>query len=97
MINELNIDNTINKENLKKVYNYLNTIFSKTVHIKQFKNDYTITLLNSNINTESTKNTEQNFSLDTPYLNYFIDDFYTSKEHELEFYSYRNSILKLVE
>ena len=97
MISELNIDNTINKDNLEKVYSYLNNIFSKTVHMKPFKTDYTITLSNSNINAESTKNTEQNFSLDTPYLNYFIDDFYTSKEHELEFYSYRNSILKLVE
>lgn len=105
MINELHIDNIVNKENLEKVYDYLSKVFTKTVYLKQYNSDYTITLFNNAVNANNTIDT--NVTLDIlnnmdniynlPYLNFFIDDFYTKKEQESEFYSYRNSILKLVE
>ena len=102
ILNELNINNIVNKENLEKIYNYLSKVFTKTVYLKQYNSDYTITLfnnttknINTNITTDTSTNTNDNSN--TPYLNYFIDNFYTKKEHDSEFYNYRNSILKLVE
>ena len=90
IINELNIKNTVNIDNLEKIYNYLSRIFKETVYLKRYKSSYTITLSKSD-------DIDININLDQPYLNFFIDDFYTSKEQESEFFSYRNSILKLVE
>lgn len=80
VIEELNIDNIVNKENLEKIYDYLVKVLNEDVYLKNYNSDYTITLQPSNSS-----------------LNYFIDDFYTHKENESEFYSYRNSILKLVD
>ena len=82
---EKNIDNTPTKENLKIVYDYLINCISGPVYLKEYNNDYTITL------TPRTKDLEQ------PYLNFFIDDFYIFKEQNSEFLNYRNTVLKLVE
>ena len=90
IISELNIKNTVNIDNLEKIYNYLSRIFKETVYLKRYKSSYTITLSKSD-------DIDININSDQPYLNFFIDDFYTSKEQESEFFSYRNSILKLVE
>ena len=87
IINELNIDNTPSKENLEKIYNYLKKCLTNHVYLKKYNNDYTITIAQPS-------NLENEISL--PYLNFFVDDFYTTKENTSEFLNYRNSILKLV-
>lgn len=86
ILEELNISNEVNKENLEKVYNYLvNCLNTENVYLKKYNKDYTLTLENQEVD-----NT-------LPYLNFFIDDYYFQKEKDNDFYSYRNSILKLVE
>ena len=85
ILDELKIDNVINKDNVKKVYDYLVKCINEPVDFKKFNNDYTITLTNKKAD------------LDSPYLNFFIDDFYSFKEQNSEFLNYRNTVLKLVE
>jgi len=87
ILEELNINNTsINKNSLNLIYNYLqNCLNSNNVTIKNYKNDYTLSL------TENISN-----SL-IPSLNFFIDDYYIEKETNNEFISYRNSMLRIVE
>ena len=89
ILDELNIENIVNKENLEKIYNYLADVLkmNENVYLKNYNSDYTITL--------NTPTSDKKTSL--PYLNFFIDDFYTIREATSEFYSYRNTILKLVD
>lgn len=97
LIEELNIDNTINTKNLKVIYNYisdlLKNINSFCVQIKSYKNDFSI-FYETNINNLQSENTTNNLSnLQT---NFFIDDFYSDKETNQLFITYRNNVLKLV-
>ncbi len=87
ILNELNINNTVNKNNLEKVYNYLISSLNQKIYLKNYNQDYTITL---------TKPLDYKEEITLPYLNFFIDDFYTLKEKNSDFLSYRNSVLKLV-
>lgn len=85
IINELNITNSTTKDNLENVYDYLTKCLDyNNISIKKYNNDYSLTLEKDSVNTS------------IPYINFFIDDFYFEKEKSNEFYSYRNSILKLV-
>ena len=101
IIDELNVENIVNKDNLEKIYNYLVKIFSEKYFFKNLNSDYTISLLNNNINKTNVLNSDSsdnsNNSLNIPYLNFCLDDFYTNKEQKSEFLNYRNTILKLVE
>lgn len=90
-LEELNIENIVNENNLLKLYNYILKILNNNVYFKKYNSDYTVTLLNAD------SSNDYNSILTTPYLSFFIDDFYIKKEQDSEFYSYRNSILKLVE
>ncbi len=83
ILSEENIDNTASKDNLAKVYNYISKCLENTVYLKNYNNDYTLTL------------TKDESSPD--YLNFFLDDFYTEKEQKSDFINYRNTVLKLVE
>ena len=85
ILEETQTENIVNKENLEKVYNYLADCIAKPVYFRDYNKDFTLTLQQ---NTQDTS---------VPYLNYFIDDFYISKENNLEFKNYRNTVLKLVE
>ena len=85
ILEETQTENIVNKENLEKVYNYLVDCIAKPVYFRDYNKDFTLTLQQ---NTQDTS---------VPYLNYFIDDFYISKENNLEFKNYRNTVLKLVE
>lgn len=85
ILTEKNIDNKPTKANLEIVYDYLTKCIYGPVYLKNYNNDYTITL------------TENDVDKNLPYLNFFIDDFYTSKEQNSEFINYRNTVLKLVE
>ncbi len=87
IMNEQNIENIVNSNNLEKIYNYLINSINQNVYLKNYNNDYTITLAKPQNSDEITT---------IPYLNFFIDDFYTLKENTSDFLSYRNSVLKLV-
>lgn len=85
ILEEKQIDNTPTKENLEIIYDYLTKCINGPVYLKKYNKDYTISL------------TENNEDTSLPYLNFFIDDFYTLKETNAEFLNYRNTVLKLVE
>lgn len=84
-IQDLQIDNSITRENTDKVYSYLSTLLdnlgSNNVDCIAFKNDYVLSLENS------TKALP---------INDFIDKFYYSKENDLIFSEYRKNLSKLV-
>lgn len=98
VLEELNINNvnntnnnasphtttTITKENLQKIYNYLFKILHENTYLKYYKSDYTATTTIQPSNSDL-------------HINFFIDDFYTKKETSSQFYSYRNTLLKLVD
>ncbi len=85
IISECNIDNTPSTSNLKQVYNYItntiNSLGTKKLSIVTYNKDFTIKLQENS---------------DLLQSNFFIDDFYNSKEESMLFTSYRNNILKLV-
>ena len=85
ILNEENIENVVNTDNLRIIYNYLSKCLNNRVYLKEYNNDYTITLEADDSKTQ------------LPNLNFFIDDFYTEKEQKSDFTNYRNTILKLVE
>lgn len=82
---ELNLDNTASTNNLKTVYKYINdtinNIGTNNLSIVNYKNDFTISLQEAS---------------DILQSNFFIDDFYHTKELNSLFTNYRNNILKLV-
>ncbi len=83
---ELHLSDDLNAENVASVFNYI----SKFVHncsnniCKKFesKNDYF--LVNSSEKADELQ------------INWFLDDYYTSKEIDATFTNYRNSLLKLI-
>lgn len=93
IIDNLNITK-LNDDNLKKIYEYMNTIinYSNTDNLSfklikyetknKTKEDYFLTTEDSNL---------QAF-----HLNFFVDDFYYKKETNDNFLSYRNTVLKLI-
>ena len=87
IINELNINNDVNRDNLSKLYDYIVKVLVQDVYFKAIGKDYTITLMQP-LNQEN--------EAQTRCLNFLIDDFYTEKENTGEFLNYRNTILKLV-
>ena len=97
---ENNMENTVTKENLEVIYNYLKNCLNNTVYFKHYNNDYTLTIVEPpySDDAENIDNKEQS-KIDTslPYLNFFLDDFYTNKEHISDFLNYRNTVLKLVD
>ena len=87
-IKNLNI-NSGNTQDLKKIFNYIveitNTDNLKLLTLKDNQNiikDYVLDLTKENKDILS--------------LNFFLDDYYFSKENDEDFKSYRNSILKLI-
>lgn len=83
---KLEITNDINKENLKKIFNYIFEIIknigtSENSCVFIDKKDYTICPIHNE---------------DNLHFNFFIDDFYSEKEGIDSFTEYRNSILRLV-
>lgn len=86
LLDEQNIANIVNKDNLEKIYNYLTNCINNTVYLKNYKSDYAITL-----------NAIEQLDSTLPYLNFYIDDFYTVKEEKSDFTNYRNTVLKLVD
>ena len=82
---DLQINNSITKENIEKIYSYilsiLNGIKSQNINCIPFENDYVISF------NQSTNHTS---------INNFIDEFYFSKENSLLFNEYRKDLSKMV-
>lgn len=82
----LNIPTAVSTNNLKEVYSYLKDLFANmpdNVVLKEYssvKKDYF-----------AYKSTNDGLS-----VNFFLDDFYTSKEQSEQFKQYRDTVLKLV-
>ena len=82
----LNIPTAVSTNNLKKVYSYLKDLFANmpdNVVLKEYssvKKDYF-----------AYKSTNDGLS-----VNFYLDDFYTSKEQSEQFKQYRDTVLKLV-
>ena len=83
---ELQISDGLTKENILSVFNYI----SKLVHncsnniCKKFENKNDYFLINSSEKSDDLQ------------INWFLDDYYTSKEIDTTFTNYRNSLLKLI-
>ena len=86
LLETLNIPTAVSTNNLKKVYSYLKDLFANmpdNVVLKEYssvKKDYF-----------AYKSTNDGLS-----VNFFLDDFYTSKEQSEQFKQYRDTVLKLV-
>ena len=86
LLETLNIPTTVSTNDLKKVYSYLKDLFTNmpdNVVLKEYpsvKKDYF-----------AYKSTNDGLS-----VNFFLDDFYTSKEQSEQFKQYRDTVLKLV-
>ncbi len=86
LLETLNIPTTVSTNDLKKVYSYLKDLFANipdNVVLKEYssvKKDYF-----------AYKSTNDGLS-----VNFFLDDFYTSKEQAEQFKQYRDTVLKLV-
>ena len=90
IINKENIL-TINKQNIEKIYNYIldiiNNIGTNNLYFENIKTPDGIIKDYFLINQKN----------DLPFsLNFFIDDFYYSKETNENFKNYRNTLLKLI-
>ena len=86
LLETLNIPTAVSANNLKEVYSYLKDLFTNmpdNVVLKEYpsvKKDYF-----------AYKSTNDGLS-----VNFFLDDFYTSKEQAEQFKQYRDTVLKLV-
>ena len=86
LLETLNIPTAVSTNNLKEVYSYLKDLFANmpdNVVLKEYssvKKDYF-----------AYKSTNDGLS-----VNFFLDDFYTSKEQSEQFKQYRDTVLKLV-
>ena len=86
LLETLNIPTAVSTNNLKEVYSYLKDLFANmpdNVVLKEYpsvKKDYF-----------AYKSTNDGLS-----VNFFLDDFYTSKEQAEQFKQYRDTVLKLV-
>lgn len=89
IINNLKI-NDLNNDNLKKIYSYITNIINLTDSNKlKFESIYNNDTIIDYYLVPS--NSNKNFV-----LNFYIDDYYFSKESNEDFKNYRNSILKMI-
>lgn len=86
LLETLNIPTTVSTNDLKKVYSYLKDLFASmpdNVVLKEYAADKKGYFAYNTINDGLT-------------VNFFLDDFYTSKEQAEQFKQYRDTVLKLV-
>ena len=86
LLETLNIPTTVSTNDLKKVYSYLKDLFASmpdNVVLKAYAADKKGYFAYNAINDGLT-------------VNFFLDDFYTSKEQAEQFKQYRDTVLKLV-
>lgn len=100
IISENNIENSVSKDNLEIIYNYLKSCLNNPVYFKNYNNDYTLTINKPETlpdGKDAANRNQTNTDTSLPYLNFFLDDFYTNKENISDFLNYRNTVLKLVD
>ena len=87
--NELGITDELNSENSNKLFQYIKKIIVEncTIFCKTLDKGYSLSL-KSPINDV---NIPQNL-----FVNFFLDDYYTAKEKDNIFNTYRNNLLKLI-
>ena len=86
LLETLNIPTAVSTNDLKKVYSYLKDLFTNmpnNVVLKEYSADKKDYFAYSSTN-------------DGLALNFYLDDFYTSKEQAEQFKQYRDTVLKLV-
>lgn len=86
LLETLNIPTTVSTNDLKKVYSYLKDLFASmpdNVVLKEYAADKKGYFAYNAINDGLT-------------VNFFLDDFYTSKEQAEQFKQYRDTVLKIV-
>ena len=86
LLETLNIPTAVSTNDLKKVYSYLKDLFASmpdNVVLKEYAADKKDYFAYNSIN-------------DGLSVNFFLDDFYTSKEQAEQFKQYRDTVLKLV-
>ena len=95
-VDKLKISNTVNKENLKEVYEYIYKILEyKNTYCDNYKNSYSLFLYQGNDIAEHKK--DDNYKeKNCLQINKFIDDFYYLKSCEELYKSYKNNILKII-
>ena len=95
-VDKLKISNTVNKENLKEVYEYIHKILEyKNTYCDNYKNSYSLFLYQGNDIAEHKK--DDNYKeKNCLQINKFIDDFYYLKSCEELYKSYKNNILKII-
>ncbi len=81
----LNITDDLDFKNSSLIFNYIHNIinYNKSVFVKSIEKDYSLYF-------DSTR-TKENFN-----INFFLDDFYYSKEKTNTFITYRDYLLKLI-
>ena len=109
IMDELGISN-FSKDNALTVYKYLVNCLNNSIYLKCYNKDYALTLQKpcmemlqdssavafENFANKVIENEIKSVEASLPYLNFFLDDFYTFKEDNNDFVSYRNSVLKLL-
>lgn len=86
LLETLNITTAVSTNNLKEVYSYLKDLFANmpdNVVLKEYPSDEKAYFAYTSTN-------------DGLSVNFFLDDFYTSKEQAEQFKQYRDTVLKLV-
>lgn len=85
----LHLSNTVSSNNLKSIYNYIMTILSKesACYCNTYKKGYSVYPITSSVSDDNIA--------DFP-VNFFIDDFYYSKNEEETYIAYRNNLLKIL-
>lgn len=86
--NRLNVSDELSNPSSNLLYEYINNILNNVDNVccVEFDNNYSISLIND-LQTKKENNLQVNF---------FLDDYYTSKETNTTFVNYRNSLLKLI-
>ena len=86
ILQQLKLEDVFNKENVGKLYNYLNNVISYPSHtsiIPISSNDYSICLSGTD-------------KFDPLQSNFFIDDYYSKKEISEDFITYQNNLSRLI-
>ena len=82
--NDLDISDELNRDSSNLLFNYISNIINRNnIIAKNFNNNYSLGISSSN-------------EKDDLQINFFLDDYYVSKETNTTFINYRNNLLKLI-
>ena len=89
---ELEISDALCQSNSDALFDYIYCIANRKNQVvcKMYGKDYAVALLNYNVTTLSPD------TVNIKMVNFFLDDYYTSKETQATFINYRDSLLRLI-